>query len=51
MPKVIEIAISESSGRIMKNVNNVESIAGKGLFNEELNTKWEKAFKKSFIKI
>ena len=34
MPKVIEIAISESSGRIMKNVDNVESIAGKGLFND-----------------
>ena len=34
MPKVIEIAISESSGRIMKNVDNVESIAGKGLLND-----------------
>ena len=34
MPKVIEIAISESSGRIMKNVDNVESIAGKGLCND-----------------
>ena len=34
MPKVIEIAISESSGRIMKNVDNVETIAGKGLLND-----------------
>ena len=34
MSKVIEIAISESSGRVMKNVYSVESIAGKGLFND-----------------
>ena len=34
MPKVIEIAISESSGKIMKNVDSVESIAGKGLLND-----------------
>ena len=34
MPKVIEIAISENSGRVMKNVDNVESIAGKGLVND-----------------
>ena len=34
MPKVIEIAISESSGKAMKNVGNVESIAGKGLVND-----------------
>ena len=34
MPKVIEIAISESSGRVMKNVYSVESIAGKGLLND-----------------
>ena len=34
MPKVIEIAISESSGKVMKNVDSVESIAGKGLVND-----------------
>ena len=34
MPKVIEIAISESSGRVMKNVDTVESIAGRGLLND-----------------
>tara|TARA_B100001245_G_C22556428_1_gene278013 strand:+ start:43 stop:483 length:441 start_codon:yes stop_codon:yes gene_type:complete len=34
MSKVIEIAISESSGKAMKNVGNVESIAGKGLVND-----------------
>ena len=34
MPKVIEIAISESSGNIMKNVDSVESVAGKGLLND-----------------
>ena len=34
MPKVIEIAISESSGRVMKSVDSVESIAGKGLLND-----------------
>ena len=34
MPKVIEIAISESSGKVMKNVDSVESIAGKGLIND-----------------
>ena len=34
MPKVIEIAISESSGRVMKNVDSVESIVGKGLLND-----------------
>ena len=34
MPKVIEIAISESSGRMMKNVDSVESIAGRGLLND-----------------
>ena len=34
MSKVIEIAISESTGRVMKNVYSVESIAGKGLFND-----------------
>ena len=34
MSKVIEIAISESSGKVMKNVGNVESIAGKGLVND-----------------
>ena len=33
MPKVIEIAISENSGKVMKSVNNVEAIAGKGLVN------------------
>ena len=34
MSKVIEIAISESLGRVMKNVYSVESIAGKGLLND-----------------
>ena len=34
MSKVIEIAISASSGKIMKNVDCVESIAGKGLLND-----------------
>tara|TARA_B100001013_G_scaffold303047_1_gene205083 strand:+ start:83 stop:523 length:441 start_codon:yes stop_codon:yes gene_type:complete len=34
MPKVIEIAISESSGKAMKNVDSIESIAGKGLLND-----------------
>ena len=34
MSKVIEIAISESPGQIMKSVNSVKSIAGKGLFND-----------------
>ena len=34
MPKVIEIAISENSGKVMKNVHSVESIAGKGLLND-----------------
>ena len=34
MPKVIEIAISENSGKVMKNVHSVESIAGKGLVND-----------------
>ena len=34
MSKVIEIAISESSGRVMKNVYSVESVAGKGLLND-----------------
>ena len=34
MPKVIEIAISENSGKAMKSVNSVESIAGKGLLND-----------------
>ena len=34
MSKVIEIAISASSGKIMKNVDSVESIAGKGLLND-----------------
>ena len=34
MSKVIEIAISESSGRVMKNVYSVESIVGKGLLND-----------------
>ena len=34
MPKVIEIAISESSGKTMKSVDSVESIAGKGLLND-----------------
>ena len=34
MSKVIEIAISESSGKVMKSVDSVESIAGKGLLND-----------------
>ena len=34
MSKVIEIAISESSGQIMKNVNSIKSIAGRGLLND-----------------
>ena len=34
MSKVIEIAISESSGKVMKNVDSVESIVGKGLLND-----------------
>ena len=34
MSKVIEIAISESSGKVMKNVDSIESIAGKGLLND-----------------
>ena len=34
MPKVIEIAISESSGRVMNNVDSVESIACRGLLND-----------------
>ena len=34
MSKVIEIAISESPGRVMKNVYSVESVAGKGLLND-----------------
>ena len=34
MPKVIEIAISENSGKVMINVDSVESIAGKGLVND-----------------
>ena len=34
MPKVIEIAISENSGKVMKNVDSVESITGKGLLND-----------------
>ena len=34
MSKVIEIAISESPGRVMKNVYSVESIVGKGLLND-----------------
>ena len=34
MPKVIEIAISESTGKMMKSVNGIESIAGKGLLND-----------------
>ena len=34
MSKVIEIAISENSGKIMKNVDSVESVVGKGLFND-----------------
>ena len=34
MAKVIEIAISENSGKVMINVDSVESIAGKGLVND-----------------
>ena len=34
MAKVIEIAISENFGKIMKNVNSVESIAGRGLLDD-----------------
>ena len=34
MPKVIEIAISENSGKITKNVDSVKSIASKGLIND-----------------
>ena len=34
MSKVIEIAISENSGKVMKSVNSVESVAGKGLLND-----------------
>ena len=34
MPKVIEIAISKGSGSVMKNVDSIESIAGKGLLND-----------------
>ena len=34
MSKVIEIAISENFGKIMKNVNSVESIAGRGLLDD-----------------
>tara|TARA_B100001013_G_C24260767_1_gene304855 strand:+ start:82 stop:522 length:441 start_codon:yes stop_codon:yes gene_type:complete len=34
MSQVIEIAISENSGKVMKNVDSVESIAGKGLLND-----------------
>ena len=34
MPKVIEIAISEKTGKIMRNVDSVELIAGKGLVND-----------------
>ena len=34
MSKIIEIAISESPGRVMKNVYSVESVAGKGLLND-----------------
>ena len=33
MPKIIEIAVSENPRGQMKSVNNVEAIAGKGLFN------------------
>ena len=33
MPKVIEIAVSENPRGQMKNVNNVETVAGKGLVN------------------
>ena len=34
MPKVIQIAISEKNGKMMKNVSSVETIAGKGLLND-----------------
>ena len=34
MPKVIEIAISANSGKLIKNVDSVESIAGKGIIND-----------------
>ena len=34
MAKVIEIAVSQNSGKVMKSVDNVESIAGKGLLND-----------------
>jgi len=34
MAKVIEIAISENYGKLMKSVNSVESFAGKGLLND-----------------
>ena len=34
MSKVIEIAISENSHGIMKNVDTVETVAGKGLVND-----------------
>ena len=34
MSKVIEIAISETSGEVMKSVDSVESIAGKGLLDD-----------------
>jgi len=34
MSKVIEIAISENFGKIMKNVHSVESIAGRGLLDD-----------------
>tara|TARA_B100000029_G_scaffold307692_1_gene300454 strand:- start:1007 stop:1444 length:438 start_codon:yes stop_codon:yes gene_type:complete len=34
MSKVIQIAISENNGETMKNVDSVESIAGKGLLND-----------------
>ena len=34
MSKVIEIAISENFGKIMKSVDCVESISGKGLLND-----------------
>ena len=34
MPKVIEIAVSANPRGQMKNVNNVEAIAGKGLVND-----------------
>ena len=34
MSKVIEIAISENSHGIMKNVDTIELVAGKGLIND-----------------